>query len=78
MTHKVTKQHAGDRLLKARYLALRAVLVQIAEDAHVGKNTETRSLARGCQCVACMAYRALLADAAHGRITDDRPREERS
>jgi hypothetical protein len=77
MGRKVTKLHAGERLLKARYLALRTVLAQIAEDAHVGSNTETRALARGCPCAACMAYRALLADAAHGRITDDRPREER-
>ena len=77
MSAKVTKLHAGEKLLKARYLALRTVLEQIAEEAHVGKNTETRSLARGCLCIACMAYRVLMADASHGRIRDDRPREER-
>jgi hypothetical protein len=74
LSSKTTKLHAGDRLLKARYLALRNALTDIVEYAsHIGRLRDKCAP----NCPACCAYKALVADATHGRITDDRPREER-
>jgi hypothetical protein len=72
---KVAKLHAGERLLKVRYLALRDALQDVA---HFGPHLGTLRNQCAASCPACLAERALIADGVYGRIADDRPRKEQS
>lgn len=65
------KAHAGDRMLKDRYFALRSALRDLADySPHIGRTRDKCAPS----CPACEAEKALVRDAAHGRIVDDRPR----
>lgn len=68
------KPHNGARVLKERYLSLRSALSEIAHSApHIG-NWKNHCAGN---CPVCRADKALVEDAALGRVADDRPREAR-